>query len=289
MEFGSLTTGLVTGLREGVEAALIVGIILAYLSQTGNRAHFPKIWIGTITAALVSLLLGVVLFVTVREFQEPYEQLFEATTMLLAAGVLTWMLFWMRRTSRSVRGHLQASVDRVLSDGGGWGLAFLAFTAVIREGIETSLFLVGQVNAAAATEAGGETAVLVGALVGLGIAVVIGWMVYVGARRINYGTFFRWTGLALIFIAAGLVSRAIHELVEIGVVSVGTQPAFNLAGVLPEDSGPGLFLRALLGYSSSPEVVTVIAYLLYLVPVLLLYLRPVPVAKAAGQRPATIG
>lgn len=289
MEFGSLTTGLVTGLREGVEAALIVGIILAYLEQTGNRAHFAKTWMGTAAAAAVSVLLGLILFVTVREFEEPYEQVFEATTMFVAAGVLTWMLFWMRRTSRNVRGHLHASLDKVLSEGGAWGLALLAFTAVIREGIETSLFLVGQVNAAATTEAGGEIAVLIGAVIGLAVAVVIGWMVYVGARRINYGTFFRWTGLALIFIAAGLISRAIHELVEISVVNVGTQPAFNLGGVLPEDSGLGLFLRALLGYSSSPEVITVVAYLLYLVPVLWLYLRPVPVAKSVERRPATIG
>src|SRR4051812_10674981 len=103
-----------TGLREGVEAALIVGIILAYLAQTGNREHFPKIWIGTVAAFAMSALLGIVLFVTVGEFEEPYEQLFEAATMILAAGVLTWMLFWMRRQARSVKGELQAAVDRHL-------------------------------------------------------------------------------------------------------------------------------------------------------------------------------
>jgi high-affinity iron transporter len=281
VEFGALIGGLVTGLREGVEAALIVGIILAYLAQTGNRQHFGKIWIGTLAAVGLSLVLGVVLFVTVGEFQAPYEQLFEAATMLLAAGVLTWMLFWMRRQARNVKGELHAAVDRVLSSGGGWSLAFLAFTAVIREGVETSLFLVGQVNAAASTEADAGWSVLIGALIGLAMAVVIGWGVYAGARRINYGTFFRWTGLALIFIAAGLISRAVHEMVEIGAINVGSQPAFDLSGVLPDDSGLGLFLRALLGYSSSPEVITLVCYLLYLVPVLWLYLRPVAVAKAA--------
>jgi high-affinity iron transporter len=289
VEFGSLIGGLVTGLREGVEAALIVGIILAYLAQTGNRQHFGKIWIGTIAAVGLSLVLGIVLFVTVGEFQAPYEQLFEAATMLLAAGVLTWMLFWMRRQARSVKGELQAAVDRVLSSGGGWSIAFLAFTAVIREGIETSLFLVGQVTAASTTEPDAGWSVLLGALIGLAIAVAIGWGVYAGARRINYGTFFRWTGLALIFIAAGLISRAVHELVEIGAISIGSQPAFNISAVLPDDSGLGLFLRALLGYSSSPEVITLVAYFVYIVPVLWFYLRPVAVAQPAERSAVTTG
>ena len=289
MEFGSLLGGLVTGLREGVEAALIVGIILAYLAQTGNRDHFSKIWIGTASAIALSVLLGVVIFVTIGEFEEPYEQLFEAATMFLAAGVLTWMLFWMRRQARSVKGELQAAVDRHLSEGSGWGLALLAFTAIIREGIETSLFLVGYVNAAASSEPGSGWTVIVGALIGLAIAAVIGWMIYVGAQRINYGTFFRWTGLTLIFIAAGLLSRAVHELVEIGAIQFGSQTAFDLSAILPDDSPLGAFLRALFGYSATPEVITLVVYFAYLIPVLYLYLRPVPVAVPAEQRAATTG
>jgi high-affinity iron transporter len=127
--------------------------------------------------------------------------------------------------------------------------------------------------------------VLIGAVVGLLIAAAIGWMVYVGARRINYATFFRWTGLALIFIAAGLVSRAVHELVEIGVIQIGSQTAFDLSATLPDDSPLGAFLRALFGYSATPEVITLVAYLAYLIPVLWLYLRPVAVA-APKERPA---
>jgi high-affinity iron transporter len=276
VELGSLVAGLLTGLREGVEAALIVSIILAYLAKTGNRQQFGKIWIGTAAAVALSLAIGVVLFVTVGGFEEPYEQLFEAGAMFLAAGVLTWMLFWMRRQARMVKGELQAAVDRVLSVGGAWGLAVLAFTAVIREGIETSLFLVGQVSAAEASGA----SVVVGALLGLALASAIGWVIYAGARRINYGTFFRLTGLALIFIAAGLLSHAVHELIEVGWISVLTQPAFDIGAVLPHDSGIGLFLRALLGYTSRPEWITLIVYLAYLVPVLFLYLRPIPVAAA---------
>jgi len=284
VELGSLIAGLMTGLREGVEAALIVSIILAYLAKTGNRRHFTKIWIGTGVAVAVSLAVGIGLFVTIGGFEAPYEQLFEAGTMVLAAVVLTWMLFWMRRQARSVRGELQAAVDRVLTEGNAWSLAVLAFTAVIREGVETSLFLVGQVNAAASSGASAELDILLGALIGLAIAVGLGAMIYSGARRINYGTFFRLTGLALVFIAAGLLSHAVHELIEIGWIGVGTGTAFDISAVLPDDAGVGLFLRALLGYAAAPEVLTLVVYLAYLVPVLVLYLRPVPVAPAPPER-----
>ena len=174
MDFGALTSGLLTGLREGVEAALIVSIILAYLQRTGNGAHAAKVGIGTGIALALSAILGIVIFVSVGAFQEPYEQIFEGTVMLVAAGVVTWMLFWMRRQAGSVKGDLQASVDRALDAGGAWGLAFLAFTAVIREGVETSLFLVGQATSAQS----GATWVLAGAVVGLGIAVLIGYGFY---------------------------------------------------------------------------------------------------------------
>jgi high-affinity iron transporter len=278
VDLGSVIAGYVTGLREGVEAALIVSIILAYLAKTGNRQHFAKIWVGTIAAVTLSLLLGIVIFFTVGELEEPYEQLFEAAAMILAAGVLTWMLFWMRRQARNVKGELQAAVDRVLSEGSGWGLAVLAFMAVIREGVETALFLTGQVFAVS-TEESGQLSIAVGAVLGLATAAVLGWLIYMGARRINYGTFFRVTGIVLVFIAAGLVADAVHELVEIGVITFATQPLFDVTGILPEDSGVGQILHALFGYRSAPELIAVVAYLVYLIPVLVFYLRPVPVAK----------
>jgi high-affinity iron transporter len=281
VDFGSFTSGLLTGLREGVEAALIVSIILAYLAKTGNRRHFGKIYAGTIAAVLVSLAAGTGLFLTIGGFEAPYEQIFEGLTMLLAAGVVTWMLFWMRRQSMSVKSELQTSVDRVLSEGGAFGLALLAFTAVIREGLESALFLVGQ----AASAQGAASSVLIGALVGLAISVLIGIGFYRGARVINLRTFFRWTGIALIFIAAGLLSRAVHEFVEIGAINVLTQQAFDLSAILPHEAADGApagvililgqFLRALFGYTSTPEVVTFVTWLTYVVVVLFLYLRPV--------------
>lgn len=286
MEIGSFVGGFLTGLREGVEAALIVSIILAYLAQTGNGRHFGKIWTGTALAVGASLAAGIVLFLTVGGLQEPYEQLFEAGAMILATGVLTWMLFWMRRQARRVKGELQAAVDRVLSSGSAWGLAALAFTAVIREGIETSLFLFGQVTAASVNPTG-TLSVLVGAATGLLAAVGIGWLIYAGSRRINYGTFFKLTGLALIFIAAGLLSHAVHELVDVGVIAIGTQIVFDISGVLSHEDGLGQFLRALLGYTSKPELITLVVYFAYLLPVLWFYLRPVPVAAPATiEQPA---
>jgi len=200
--------------------------------------------------------------------------------MLLAAAVVTWMLFWMRRQASSVSSELQAAVDRSLTEGTVLGLVILAFTAVIREGIETALFLFGQVTAAGTASDGDPVAVLAGAAAGLLAAAAIGYLVYRGSTRLDLSTFFVWTGVALIFVAAGLVSRAVHEFAEIGVISVGSQTAFDVSGVLPHASGAGQFLRAALGYSSQPEIVTVVAYLAYLLPVLYLYLRPAHPASA---------
>lgn len=280
MDVGSFTSGLLTGLREGVEAALIVGIILAYLARTGNRRHFGRIFLGTAAAVAVSLIAGAALFLTIGEFGEPYEQLFEGATMLLAAGVVTWMLFWMRRQAGSARGDLEAAVDRSLGEGTLFGMTVLAFTAVIREGLETALFLVGQ----AASAESGALAVFAGAVVGLGLAVVIGAAFYKGASVVDLRTFFRWTGIVLIFIAAGLVSRAVHEFIEIGLIGIGTSPAFDLSAVLPHKAADGTpggivlltgqFLRALFGYSSQPEVLTAVAWVAYVAIVLPLFLRP---------------
>ena len=292
MDVGAFTSGLLTGLREGVEAALILAIICAYLAKTGNKRHFPKIFLGAGLAIGLSILLGVGIYVTVGSFQEPYEQLFEAATLILAAGVVTWMLFWMRRQARSVRGELHAAVDRALDDGSAIALAFLAFVAVIREGVETSLFLVGQVASASAE--GGEMWVVIGAIIGLLIAAVIGVGFYHGSRRLNLATFFRWTGVALVFIAAGLLSHAVHELIEIGVITVGTQTLFDLSSILPHDeeggSLLGQFLAALFGYTSTPEVTTFVVWLSYVVIVLTLFLRPVkpaPVSPAASAAPTS--
>jgi high-affinity iron transporter len=291
MDLGAFTSGLLTGLREGVEAALILAIICAYLAKTGNQRYFPNVFVGAGLALGLSAIIGIVLFVTVGSFDEPYEQLFEGLTMILAASVVTWMLFWMRRQAASVRGELQLAVDRALDNSSVTALVVLAFVAVIREGVETALFLTGQ--AAATSDGTGAESVLIGAIVGLAIAALIGVGFYNGSRRINLATFFRWTGVALVFIAAGLVSHAVHEFIEIGLINVGTQTLFDVSAILPHEgdgSVIGQMLRALFGYTSTPEVATFAVWLTYVVVVLTLFLRPVkrppapaPVAPVASE------
>jgi high-affinity iron transporter len=186
------------------------------------------------------------------------------------------MLFWMRRQARSVKGELHVAVDRALDQGSVVALAVLAFAAVIREGLETALFLVGQANSADRA----APWVVGGALIGLAIAALLGVGFYQGSRRIDLASFFRWTGVALIFIAAGLLATAVHELIEIGVIAVGTQTLFDLSAILPHDAESGnvigQFLRALFGYSATPELTTFVVWLTYIVVVLVLYLRPSP-------------
>jgi len=288
VDLGSFASGLLTGLREGVEAALIVSIVMAYLARSGRSDQVDRVWVGTVLAIGLSLVFGIGLFVSVGSFQAPYEQIFEGSTMLVAAAVVTWMLFWMRRQARSVKGELQAAVDRAVASGASWGLALLAFAAVIREGLETSLFLVGQ-----ATSNRLEAAwVLLGALAGLAVAAGLGYGFYRGSHRLNLGSFFRWTGIALVFIAAGLLSKGLHEFIEIGALGSGpwTAVVFDVSGTLSDAQGIGAFLRALFGYSSSPELLTLSVHVAYVVAVLTLYLRPVrgstpPTANPAIVRP----
>lgn len=272
VDLGSFTSGLLTGLREGVEAALIVSIVLAYLVRTGRGSQAGPVWVGTGIAVLLSVVVGTVIFATVGSLREPYEQIFEGTTLLVAAGVVTWMLFWMRRQAGAVKGELQAAVDRVVASGATWGLAVLAFSAVIREGLETSIFLVGQ-----ATSVRGDAIwIVAGAVVGLAIAVLLGYGFFHGSRRLNLGAFFRWTGIGLVFIAAGLLSHGIGEFVEIGAFGSGpwTATAFDVSSVLSDEAGVGAFLRAIFGYSATPAVLTLVVHVAYLAGVLALYLRP---------------
>jgi high-affinity iron transporter len=288
LDVGFFTAGLLTGLREGVEAALIVSIVLAYLGRTGNRRQFGRIWAGVAAAAALSFAVGLALFLTIGGLQEPAEQLFEGLAMTVAAVVVTWMLFWMRRQAASVKSSLHASVERALTEGSAWGLAILAFTAVIREGIETSLFLLGQTQAAARAE-GGAASTLGGALVGLLVAVGLGYGFYRGARVLNLRRFFAWTGVALIFIAAGLLSQAAHEFLEVATLNGAATPlasiAFDISAVLPHQGNLlGELLRALFGYTSQPEWLTLIVWVAYVVSVLVMFLRP-PAPAPLVRRP----
>jgi high-affinity iron transporter len=273
-----MVSSLVITLREGLEAALIVGILLAYLAKTGRRDRAPGVWLGTGLALLVSLAVGAAIYFTLGEFEGTAEQLFEGSAMLLAVGVLTYMVYWMRRQASDLRSSLQRQVASALG-GTRVALASLAFLVVVREGLELALFLFG--SAQTSTPA----ATLVGGLLGLALAVVLGYGVYRGGLRIDFRAFFGVTGVLLVFFAAGMLAHGIHEYVEAGLLPGIVLPVWDLGPVLPESSLLGQFLKALFGYSDDPSLLEVGVYVVYVVGLLWPYWRPLGARtrQAAGR------
>lgn len=270
----------IIALREGVEAALIVSIILAYLSQLGRGDRAQVVWWGTGLAIALSVALGTLIFAVGAEFEGTAEQVFEGLVTLSAVGVLTWMIFWMRRQGARIRSELQGKVDSALVTGG-VALAALAFFAVLREGVETALFLFAAAKGTA-VEAGGVGAQLVGATLGLGLAIALGVLIYRGGIRMNLRTFFRVTGTILIVVAAGLFAYSVHELQEAGWFAFLTATAFDLSAPLSDRQGVGAILRGLVGYNAGPSVLEVLSWAAYLVVIGALYLRPTA-ALAPGR------
>lgn len=266
-------------LREGIEAALIVSIILAYLRQVqaGDRAHL--VWWGTLSAVALSIVLGTVIFAVGAEFEGTAEQVFEGVVTLSAVGVLTWMIFWMRRQGARVKTELQERVDTALV-AGGFALAALAFVAVLREGVETALFIFAAAKGTAVDE-GGIAAQLVGAALGLAVALVLGVLLYRGGIRMNIRSFFRVTGTILVVVAAGLFAYGLHELQEAGWFPFLTATAYDVSATLPDDGGVGAILRGLLGYNADPTWLEVVGWAAYLIVVGGLYLRPATVPAPA--------
>lgn len=262
----------VIALREGIEAALIVSIVLAYLKQLGRSDRSHLVWWGTGLAVALSAILGTIIFSVGAEFEGTAEEVFEGLVTLTAVGVLTWMIFWMRRQGARIKSELQQKVDLALT-AGGLALAAIAFFAVLREGVETALFLFAAAEGTA-VEGGGVAAQLLGAMFGLGLAVVLGVLLYRGGIRMNLRTFFKVTGVILVVVAAGLFAYSVHELQEAGWLPFLESPAFDLSATLPDDEGVGAVLRGLLGYNADPGVLEVVAWAAYLVVVGTLYLRP---------------
>ena len=262
----------VIALREGIEAALIVSIVLAYLKQLGRTDSSRLVWLGTALAVLLSAATGTVIFVVGADFEGTAEQVFEGLVTLTAVGVLTWMIFWMRRQGARIKSELQHKVDTALV-AGGLALAALAFFAVLREGVETALFLFAAAEGTA-VEGGGVGAQLVGAALGLVLAVVLGVLLYRGGIRMNLRSFFKITGAILVVVAAGLFAYSVHELQEAGWFPFLEAHAYDVSATLPDDEGVGAILRGLVGFNADPGVLEVLAWLTYLVVVGFLYLRP---------------
>jgi high-affinity iron transporter len=273
--------GLLTGLREGVEAALIVGIIASYLVKIGRADRLASVWIGVAAAIASSIAIGVLAFVLLGSLQGTAEQIFAGTASLLAVVILTYMLFWMRKQAVTLGAELRGGVDRAVASTSMLGLSLLAFTAVIREGIETALFLLGQTTAAS----GEGLSVVLGAFVGLLIAAGIGVLIFRAGLRLNLSAFFNVTGAALVVIASGLLSYGVHEFIEVGLLPALINPVYDISAILTHKEGIGQFLRAIVGYSSTPELTTLLAQGAYLLFGLFFYVRPV--RRAAAARAAT--
>ncbi|MGZ4429096.1 MAG: FTR1 family iron permease [Oryzihumus sp.] len=267
-------------LREGFEAALVIAILYSYLRRTGRAELLGPLWAGIGAAFVVVLALGVAVHLGMDELVGVARQRAFAATMLLAAGVLTWMIFWMRKHSRAMKGELEGSMDHAIDARGNVKVAVVAaaFLAVLREGFEATLFLI-----ATATQESGEN-VLVGGIVGLVVAGVLGWMVVVGGKRLPMKQFFAVTAWVLVIFAAGLLARAVMFLQSTGDLGIVLNNVYDLTAVhwLTQDSEVGRFLAAMFGWDPRPSIEQVLVWVGYVGVVGWLFQR-------GGRAPATTG
>ncbi|HEY5982190.1 MAG TPA: FTR1 family protein [Anaerolineales bacterium] len=276
-----MLASILLALREGLEAALIVGIVLGALRKMDRGDLAPAVWRGTISAIFVSLAAAIGLTALGLSLEGPAEPIFEGAAMLLAAAILTWMIFWMNRQSRYMKQGLETGVRRAALSTGKGALFGLAFLAVVREGIELALFLT------AAAFASGARGTILGGLVGLAAAAFIGWSLFASTIRLDLKRFFQVTGVLLLLFAAGLVGNGVHEFNEVGWIPALVEHVWDLNPILSESSGAGVALKALVGYNGNPSLTEVMAYLAYVVGVLLALRRTDrKAAAAAAQVPA---
>jgi high-affinity iron transporter len=269
------------GLREGLEAGLVVGILVAYLQKIGRRDVLPRLWLGIAIAIAISLGVGAVLTFG------PYGLSFQAQEVLggglsiVAVGMVTWMTFWMARHARGLGGELRAGVDRAVT-GSAVALVALGVVSVGREGVETALFVWASVNA-------GADAVLgtLGAVIGILASVVLSYLIYRGLVRFNLSRFFFWTGIFLIVVAAGVLAYGVGDLQEAGLIPGITVTAYSLAALVPPTSWYGSVLAGLFNFTPEPTVAQVIVWVAYIAITLIVFMRvsrarvtPAPVPAA---------
>jgi high-affinity iron transporter len=253
-------------LREGLEAALIIGIVFGALRKFRRPDLDAALWLGVSAAIVTSVLTALVLTSIGFELKDPAEAIFEGITMLIAAGILTWMIFWMSKQSRNLRSKIEDGVGKAVATTGKTALFWLAFIAVVREGIELALFLTaalfaGDMGNVSAT--GVQT--LSGALLGLGTAALLGWSLFASSVRLDLRKFFQITGFLLILFAAGLAAHSVHEFNEMGFIPGLIAPLWNLSAAIPGDSLFGQVLTSLFGYNPAPSLSEVLTYTGYLV------------------------
>ncbi|TQJ52570.1 FTR1 family protein [Streptomyces sp. NBC_00080] len=266
------------GLREGLEASLVVCILIAYLVKTDRRDALKPIWIGIGVAVALALGFGCVLEFGSQELTFQAQEALGGSLSILAVGLVTWMVFWMRRTARHLKSELHGKLDAALAMGTG-ALVATAFLAVGREGLETALFVWASVHAAG----DGTPRPLIGVALGLATAVLLGWLFYRGALKINLAKFFTWTGGMLVVVAAGVLAYGVHDLQEADLVPGLNSLAFDITGTIPPDTWYGTLLKGVFNFQPDPTVLQVTVWLLYLVPTLALFLAPVGFASGKGK------
>ncbi|MGW7209062.1 iron uptake transporter permease EfeU [Streptomyces sp. NPDC054837] len=266
------------GLREGLEASLVVCILIAYLVKTERRDALKPIWIGIAIAVAIALGFGCALEFGSQELTFKAQEALGGSLSILAVVLVTWMVFWMRRTARHLKAELHGKLDAALRMGTG-ALVATAFLAVGREGLETSLFVWASVHAAG----DGTPRPLIGVGLGIATAVLLGWLFYRGALKINLAKFFTWTGGMLVVVAAGVLAYGFHDLQEADWLPGLNDKAFDISGTIPPDSWYGTLLKGVFNFQPDPTVLQVTVWLLYLIPTLALFLAPVGFASGKGK------
>lgn len=258
------------GLREGLEATLVVSILVAFLVKSERRSRLPQVWLGVGVAVALSVGFGYLLAYARTTLFQRYEdkELFEAITSVAAVVFVTWMIFWMRRAARSIAGELRSKLDTAIAVGPIAVVTF-AFLAVAREGLETAILFFSAVQGSAA-----DAGPLVAILAGIATSIGLGWLLYAGAVRINLTRFFTWTGALLVLVAAGILAYAVHDFQEAKVLPGGGGHAFDITSVLDPNSWYGTVLEGMFNITGDPSWLEILAWLAYGVPVLLLFLAP---------------
>lgn len=274
-------------LREGLEAALIIGIVLGAVSKIRRNDLAPTVWLGALSAIGISILTAIILTGFGMSLEDPGEAIFEGITMLIAASILTWMIFWMSKQARFLKSELEAGVNKAVASAGKSAVFWLAFVAVVREGIELALFITAAFFAGSKAGVNGEIIqTLVGTILGIGTAALLSWTLFATTVRLDLRKFFQVTGFLLILFAAGLIAHGVHEFNEVGWIPSVIEHVWNLDAVVSQSSLLGQLLQTLFGYNSSPSLTEVLAYFVYIAVVTFLWRREsnIPVKTAATSQ-----
>jgi len=273
------------GIREGLEGALVIGILIAYVSKIGRRDVIPRLWVGVGLAVAVSLAVGAALTYGTADLSDSARSAIGGAIAILASTLVTVMVFWMLATARNMKSHLTGDVDRHLT-GAGLGLVLVAFLAVGREGIETALFIFSAVQSTGST-----TLPLIGAALGIVTAAVLGWLIYRGMIKINLARFFAWTGGLLILLAAGVLADGVGDLQNAGILPGMNSLAFDVSAAIPPESWGATLLKGTVNFSPVTTWLEAAVWVAYFVPVIIIFIRTVhrsapPAARAsASERP----